>query len=380
MTVSATSSALPKNTLLELPPFTAFELDFRGGASSLQYRWKRDPSFIYTVFKNSMKTAPLFGSLVIGAGGVILASAKFILGRLDHQPLAIKNKIYTDLKKQGHILWNQAQHSISFQNSPYLKGALIGAGVAVIGSFALKMLYEICYPIQVSLAKQHGVPKSDQESAKARAILNLFLDDKIEAFDWECSHSHEIMAFPVKANCGHVFDFFALSLMMQKNSSSSLRDLHPCSRCDTPIHQMSHEQSTVKLITENAHVIFNTIEQLLANSHLIDGLKADEIKASIEKGQTFTNHPIETLAGYLAGNESLLSREERFAFIAYVLSQFIPFHNKIRYVYSLSSFIIKEKISPKNAEVIQKPLQDWYEKREFIPQHCTLTRKFYNAL
>ncbi|CAM0117608.1 hypothetical protein [Rhabdochlamydiaceae symbiont of Dictyostelium giganteum] len=386
MVVPASSSAiLFKTTLNDLPPFVTFELDLKGGACSLQYAWRRDASFIYTIFKDCVKTASWFGTLGMGAGGLITAGTKFVLNKLDAQPLAIKNKIYTDLKKQGQILWNRAESRILFPDNAYLKAVLTGAGIGAVGGFAFGMLYGSHRMIKVSIARQQALQKSHQESAKAQAILKLFLENKAEALDWECPISQEIMAFPVATNCGHVFEFFALSLMMQNSPLNAPNNLHPCPLCNTSIYQISREQQKIKPITENAHIIFNKLEQILVRSHLIDGLNADEIKISVEKGQTFINRPIEELAGYLAGNETLLSREELFALAAYILSQFNRFHYNVRQVYYLSSDTLnrlqtEKKISIENAEMIRKSLQDWYEKREFIPQNCTLARKFYNAL
>ncbi|MGR3973576.1 MAG: hypothetical protein QRY72_03280 [Candidatus Rhabdochlamydia sp.] len=383
--LSSSQSILPKYDLNDLPPFITFELDCKEGACFLQYQIKRDENFAYTMVKNVFSKMGQFAICGGGLGGMITAGTQFVFKKINEQPLEIKNQIYRDVKKQGHILWERVGSKMSFSGDDYWKTVFLGAGIGAMGGATLGMLYGTHHLIKVSIARQQALYKSQQEFAKAQAILNLFLQNNIESFDWACPISHEIMAFPVVTNCKHVFELFSLSLMMQKSRPDPILNAHLCPLCKTAITGITRKDKCIESVTENSHRIFTKLEQILAQSHLIDGLNADEIRESVEEGKIFLNRPIEDLAAFIEKDEQLLSREELFALAAYVLTQFDTFHKNVTQVYVLSNdalnkLILQKKISLENANELKLALEKWYLRREFIPQQCVLVRRFYNAL
>ncbi|MGR3912543.1 MAG: hypothetical protein QRY71_04465 [Candidatus Rhabdochlamydia sp.] len=150
-------------------------------------------------------------------------------------------------------------------------------------AFTFGSLHGAYHILKVIVIRNEAFQKSHEVSIKAFEIVNLFIETKIQQPDWECPISKELMAFPVVINCGHIFELLSLALMITWARPPQSASPTACPLCRKSIFYIEHRKRSSDNIHQIAHKIFEKIEMLLNQSHILDDLTTGEIHEATQR-------------------------------------------------------------------------------------------------
>ncbi|CAM0117869.1 hypothetical protein [Rhabdochlamydiaceae symbiont of Dictyostelium giganteum] len=365
----------------DLPSFLSFEF-IPETPVFLKFSFARDRgAMVQAVDQAALNYLRFLGTgagigLTLGVGAVMV---KLLGNQESAQTAAV---LPTNPPPLNQSIYRRFQNSVN--QSMYLNIIRSSLAIGVTTAHYFGLFHGAYTLLKVIPIRTKAFQHSHEASNKAFEIMNIFVENKIERSNWICPISQELLAFPVTINCGHVFELFSLSLMMlpseSRQSTSRL-----CPLCRSFISNIDYDADKLNIMHHGSHKIFEQLENLLTKSHIMDGATTSEIESLIHRGRFFLERPVDEITHLLHHSQKELQPDELFALAALILTQFKPMHHKIKIIYDMSLTQISElmrleKITPDDGPKLIKNLHLWYQRRDFIPQNCPLTRTLFEKL